>query len=896
MKTRFLLPVCLFAALAFPVWGAILLEEGFDGMEKGKLPKGWECSVKTPDYYTNEKTYPTQPCLTLGTTEMTVDSRTFPTGATNVSFTSYTANNEGECNKFKVYGWVDGQWSDIGEVDGMAPKAHQTFSLPISDPRITRVRIQFIKTYNASLDDILVEGPFSVTFDRKDGFQLPEGTGDAITATANYDLATPDTEFDYAWSGDLEGSGDVLEIPDDLAPGTYEVTCTATVVGDEETHQSNTISFRVLAFHDITVGTCEHGSITASTNRAVEGTVVRVAAEPESEAYGLLWIVVNGENQPRGVTEFKMPDTNVVVTAVFKLYEVGDLVITFDGTTSKNPAYASTEFESDGVAFRAVQCQGGDEGAVGYEGDKSMRLRHTGGGGIVTNGFFATAGEMEYPAQRIYFEYKAYSESSTHLNKKWSLETSTDGSKWTTLATVAAQERWGSCNVATGIPENSFYFRIISANAGTTARMALFDNIHIWYGTPTFRVKLSGVKPDDRVVCDDDNPLVLTATGLDGTEPYEYAWRWTVDGGEGGTAEGDTCEFSETGAYEVEVTCTDGDGAVATASVSFTLEKQYRVICPAATNNCLIVASTNKAFAGDTVTVEVKPKLGYTLDGDITATSGGETVELDGNSFIEKSFVMPAGDVEIAGAFRLVRDAAALPFEHHGPWQATVDMLDGVNARKIGTDYDDKNYDGEGNGAAKFGDETSIYQIHFDGTPEELSYMIRGNSLGSCICTEFLVWESADGTIWTAVTNYPTEDEGVLDQLNHGTTSETFPLRPDSRYVKFGYKDMSKGSGSIGIDAIVITKGEGAEPVEVRTTYMGDISFADGTAKWAVSLEPEDAAIAGSDIWAASDLVEADWHATTNATVEESNGKYLITVKEGEGNFISVGKPIILKE
>lgn len=903
MKNRVILPICLLLTLAFPAWGAVLLSEGFNGMEKGMLPKGWECSVKTPEYYTNEKTYPTQPCLTLGTTEMLITTRTFPQGATNVFFTSYTANNEGECNKFKLEGFADGQWSLIHEWNEMPVKTHNVFSCPIDNPAITQVRIEFIKTYNASLDDVLVEGPFSVTFDRNDGYRLSEGMGDAITAKANYDFATPDTEFAYAWTGDLEGTDAVLEIPDDLKPGIYQVTCTATVVGDEETSTANTITFQVLAYHDITIGPSEHGTLTADLERAVEGTVVSVVAEPESEDYGLLWIVVNGENQPRGVTEFKMPDADVVVTAVFTLKETGDLVITFDGNTTKNPAYASTAFESEAVAFStqrcqvafaAVQCQGGDDGSIGYEGDKAMRVRHS-TNGISLHGYFATAEELDYPIDRIYFEYRAL--SSSHVNRKWALETSPDGAKWTNLATVSAQEEWGSCNVAAGIPENSFFFRIISSNTVKSAVMAVFDNIHIWYGTPTFRVKLTGVKPDERVVCDDDNPLVLTATGLDGTDPYEYAWSWTIDGAEGGTAEGETCTFSDTGAYEVEVTCTDDDGAVATAGIHFSLEKQYRVICPPVTNNCAIAASTNKAFAGDPVTIEAKPKLGYTLDGDLAATCDGEPVELTGNSFIEKSFVMPAGDVEISAAFRPVRDVTALPFEHHGPWQKTVDMLDGVDARKIGTDYDDKNYDAEGNGAAKFGDETSIYTIHFDGTPGELSYMIRGNSLGSCICTEFIVWESADGSFWTIVTNYPTESPEVLDQLNHGTTSETFALRSDSRHVKFGYKDMSKGSGSIGVDAIVITKGEEEEPETVSATLAdGGISFADGQATLNVTVEP-DVAIEEGDIWTTTNLETTAWAPADGATVEKSEGKYVIKIPQAPGMlFISVGKPITLKE
>ncbi|MBR4189081.1 MAG: hypothetical protein IKQ55_03880 [Kiritimatiellae bacterium] len=167
---------------------------------------------------------------------------------------------------------------------------------------------------------------------------------------------------------------------------------------------------------------------------------------------------------------------------------------------------------------------------------------------------------------------------------------------------------------------------------------------------------------------------------------------------------------------------------------------------------------------------------------------------------------------------------APLPFEYHGPWLATVNMLDGVTVRKIGTDYDDKYYDGRGDGAAKFNDETSFYQIHFDDTPDELSYMLRGNSLGSCICTAILVRESADGANWNVVAEYETKPKDKADYLNSNTITNVANLKPDSRYVEFAYKDASKGFGSIGVDAIVITKAEGGEPVKTTVTG-GNLSF-----------------------------------------------------------------------
>ena len=148
MKTRFLLPICLVAALAFPALGSTLLYEGFDGMEKGKLPKGWESS-KSIDYYTNTTYSPNPPSIKFDK-EFSVSSRSFSTGATNVSFLAYTANDSGHCNHFQIRGWVGGQWTDIALVTNMDVKQFGTISVPVANPRITRVQIDFVnKSYNA---------------------------------------------------------------------------------------------------------------------------------------------------------------------------------------------------------------------------------------------------------------------------------------------------------------------------------------------------------------------------------------------------------------------------------------------------------------------------------------------------------------------------------------------------------------------------------------------------------------------------------------------------------------------------------------------------------------------------------------------------------------------------
>lgn len=935
MKTRFFLLTCLFAALAFPAWGALLLSEGFDGMTNGALPRaGGEYWTYTNEkgqgikssYYTS-KTYSTNPPSVKLEEKRILTSPEFPvgtTGVTNVSFVSYNSS-AGACNNaIQVDGLVGTNWVGIAMLDPPEIGAQPySFPIPAENAQMNRLRFHFANFgETTALDDIKVEGPFRVTFDRGYGFRLPEGTGAAIKATAEYDFAATDTEFGYAWSGSMEGTDAVLAIPPEQAPGTYFVTCTATVSGDEGTHTSNSIAFRVLAYHGITVAASEHGTVAASTNRAVEGTIVALEETPESGDYVLSSISVNGEKLPRGTMEFEMPDTNATVTAVFKRIEEGDLIIDFEDNDKDNPSYASESFlsecTSEGIAvtneFIALRCQGGDKEAS--RGEKSMRIQHAGVSGHITNGFFAVADALEHPIARIRFDYKAY--SATHVDKDWAVETSTVGgtnaANWTTLAALKTAEDWLECDVTNTLLEAATYFRIVSKNTKAASAMANFDNIHIWYGA-AYRVNIRGVRYGARVVCDTEHPLLLTAVGADGTEPYGY--EWTVNGTEAGS--GETCEFSDPGIYKVDVKCTDGRGSNAFASVEFTLEKQYTVAC-AATGKGTISASTNKAFAGDTVTIEAKPQAKSTLDAPVTATSGGETVPIAaGETAMQEgdwtypyrmegmSFTMPTGDVVVAGTFRDVRTEAALPFEWHGPWKGTTNTIDGVTA-KIGTDYADKSdYDREGNGAAKLDAADSFYQIRFDGTPGKLSYIFKGNSFTRCDCTVFWVQESVDGTNWTEVASYAAEqDPEAPDKpdLTGGLYAVTNELSPWCRYVKFAYKSKEDVDGKVGLDAIVVTKGEAPESVTVKATLSGDgISFAsDGSATLNVTLEPETTLSADEiGIWAASDLTaepgtEGAWTNVEDAVVQPAGTGFDITVPEGTGNFISIGKPDFLQE
>ena len=915
MKTRFFLLTCLFAALAFPAWGTDLLFETFDGMTNGALPslsgKYWTYtnekgqSIKS-EYYASKTYSSNPPSVKLKEDKRILTSPEFPvgtTGVTNVSFVCYNSS-AGACNNaIQVDGLVGTNWVEISTLkeEGIVVGPHlYSFPIPAENDQMNRLRFHFANFGEATaLDDIRVEGPFRVTF--KPGYGFSRHAFRILLAA-------------------------VLAIPANQTPGTYFVTCTVAVSGDEGTHTSNSIAFRVLAYHDITVEASEHGSVTASTNKAVEGTIVTLEQTPESEAYELSSISVNGEKLSRGTLEFEMPDTNATVTAVFKKKEEGDLIIPFDDSTSKTPSYASESFLSKCISegidvtneFIALRCQGGDK-VDGSDTNLSMRIQHAGGGGHITNGFFAVADALEHPIARIRFDYKAYSAASANVDKDWAVEASTVGgtnaANWTTLAALKTAEDWLECDVTNSFLEAATYFRIVSKNTKSASAAANFDNIHIWYGE-AYRVNIRGVRYGARVVCDTEHPLLLTAVGADGTEPYGY--EWTVNGTEAGS--GGICEFSDPGTYKVDVKCTDGRDSNAFASVEFTLEKQYTVAC-AATGKGTIAASTNKAFAGDTVTIEAKPQAKSTLDAPLTAISGGATVPITvGETVMQEgdwtypyrmegmSFTMPTGDVVVAGTFRDVRTEAALPFEWHGPWKGTTNTIDGVTTKfdSKDTDYTDKtDYDREGNGAAKLGTLDSFYQIRFDSTPGELSYMFKGNSFTRCDCTVFRVLESADGTNWTEVASYAAEqdpDDPDKPDLTGGLYLVTNKLSSWCRYVKFGYKSKEDTDGKVGLDAIVITKGEASESVTVKATLAGGISINEGTgsATLNVTVEPETELSAG-DIWAADDLTaepgaEGSWTNVEGAVVQPTETGFDITVPEGTGNFISVGKPDFLQE
>lgn len=833
MKKWFVVLCCLFFALS-TAWGATLLSEGFDGMENRSLPTDWTCSL-TPaniEYYTSTTYSDDPPSFKLTTDGMTLTSPTFATGATNVSFLSYTAAS-GVGNQIKVEGFVsvDEDWVEIGTAT-CTEKGKQTYDLPVENSDITCIRFTFSKAANASLDDILVEGEetvegITVTFDQTNWFEIVEGTlGASVTATA--DNGVP--PYTYVWNCDQSEAitdvpGATLSIPATLTEGDYSLFVEVRDSDDGELGPQGGnfgIGLRVVKMYEVTVvnGIDAHGTIVVDLAHAKAGDTVTIGSEPD-DGYVLESLSATWEGGDLEITDgtFTMPAGAVTVSGTFAVYEGGDLTITFDETTSNNPKSSSESFTSDEIEFNAVECIGGQAGQSGTDADKALRVRHVNG----TKGYFANANAFEKPIQQIKFAYKAGSATSTHLNKEWSLETSVDGANWNLVATVTTAEDWqtldtaelNTAELATAIPANSKFFRVISAstNVSSTARNADFDNIEIWFGEATYHVELSGVENGARVPYDDAVPAVtLSAEAKDGgTEPFTY--EWTVNGEPVDGYTGATYEFSAIGEYEVSVVCTDAANvSTEPASVSFSIEQQYIVHSPSGLEGGAITAEPSPAFVGETVTVTATAADGYVLDGELGAVWGEDNTPLELSK--SNTFEMPAGDVHLLGQFRPLQDTAALPFEWHGPWKEMLGSLDGVTGT-LGTDKSDAHYDQQGNGIAVFGAKSHNFCVKFDGAPETVSYWIHGSGLDTEVPFSFKVQESADGTEWTDVAVYTPETEGL-----DGYTQVTNALAEESRYVKFFFEERGS-KGEIGIDAIVIS-GEGGDQPEASIVFIGE--------------------------------------------------------------------------
>ena len=394
----------------------------------------------------------------------------------------------------------------------------------------------------------------------------------------------------------------------------------------------------------------------------------------------------------------------------------------------------------------------------------------------------------------------------------------------------------------------------------------------------------------------------ITASAKNGTEPYSYVW--TSDTPDlNGT--GETLAIPATlaeGDYTVQVEVTDADSNKASKQIGFTVAAP---LVPHAIN--IAVGIPNGTVTSDPEVEAVKGtqvKLtatataeGYALK-EMTVTYG-ETVLTFTSS--PATFEMPDEAVSVGATFAEVKDYATLPFiaedtPYTGPWQKAT--IDGLTSKGLGTDY----VSGGVPVAAKFDTTGDWMQIKFDGTPGELSYAIKGNSINAASNSTFLVQESTDGETWTTLATYQSEDE-TLTITQTGATNE---LSASSRFVRFFYEE--KGAGNVGIYDVYISSGgpatfsiklDPASYFEVEVGQEASIAATPKNAegevhyKWTVGGEPagSDSEVLGLDTTAATDELEVVCTATdgadTVATAKVSYKvvppaqKYTVTVADG---------------
>jgi hypothetical protein len=142
---------------------------------------------------------------------------------------------------------------------------------------------------------------------------------------------------------------------------------------------------------------------------------------------------------------------------------------------------------------------------------------------------------------------------------------------------------------------------------------------------------------------------------------------------------------------------------------------------------------------------------------------------------------------------------AALPTSHTGPWTALP-----AGWTKQGTGTYATDYDGGGEGSAKFDSSGDWIKINIGGAPATVSYWIKGNTLSGEYT--FKVQESPNGSTYTDVAVFNSGNPIP----NNSAVQHTNNLSASTRYVQFLY--VTKATGNVGIDGVRI-EGPGAPSV-----------------------------------------------------------------------------------
>lgn len=175
----------------------------------------------------------------------------------------------------------------------------------------------------------------------------------------------------------------------------------------------------------------------------------------------------------------------------------------------------------------------------------------------------------------------------------------------------------------------------------------------------------------------------------------------------------------------------------------------------------------------------------------------------------------------------------------------------------------------------KFDDTGDYLVLHFDNTPQNLSYTIKWN--GSGTFGVFTVEESADGTNYNELVNYTNSNNPGANK----SKDEKLTLSSDTRYVRWIYN--SKKTGNVGIGNIIVTEALQDDKVNIPiltpedgTTFVDKLTVT-------VSCSTE-----GATIYYTKDGAEpttgSDKFPTEGVTLTETTTLKAIAVKDGLDN------------
>ncbi|MDY0144611.1 MAG: lamin tail domain-containing protein [Kiritimatiellia bacterium] len=545
-------------------------------------------------------------------------------------------------------------WTDVRSFDGSEFEGTLvTFTNALSSSS-RYVKFEYItkpsgQNFGIGYVKITTGGPavFSVSFDQPDGLTVEQGSTGVITAIP----ANGTGPYTYAWTTDL-GASHYTAITNEFTIGATAPIgdYSAEVVATDSTSAkvTNSINFSVVApveKYAITITTPVNGSVTTTpATEAAAGATVTVNATPAS-GYAVGSIVVNGGAVAVSGTTFTMPAQAVTVTVTFAVEEAppaGSYIVDFEGEGETKAAYASATISLNGKNWDMTEAMtGATVDSDWFNGTRSARLRGYGPSSMTM------LEDLTDGLGTISFNYRRY---GTDGQVDWKVEYSTDaGGSWTQIGsdfTALASDDVQTFSETVNVSGNVRVRIKRATETGTTNKRLNIDDITMTSGGPT----VFGVSFDKTsgFTVETGSSATITATAVNGTPGYTYAWTTTMDAGDYSVsgAAFTIAAAATVGNYSAQVVATDNASQSVTNSLTFSVvpvATKYAITITTPVNGSVTTTPATEAAAGATVTVNATPASGYAV-GSIVVNGGA--VAVTGNTF-----TMPAQAVTVTVTF-----------------------------------------------------------------------------------------------------------------------------------------------------------------------------------------------------------------------------------------------------